>query len=56
MFFLARAYPYEAARVGRAQVADLTRPPSTEREFLERVAKTAPRFAIALADAFHTGS
>jgi Predicted nucleic acid-binding protein, contains PIN domain len=46
--FFVRAYPEAAARVGRTQIADLANPPSTENEFLQRVAKTAPRFAIAL--------
>jgi predicted nucleic acid-binding protein len=49
---LVRADPQMAARVGRAQIADLTNPPSTENEFLERLARTAPRFAIALGAAF----
>jgi predicted nucleic acid-binding protein len=54
--FLARAFPHEAARIGRAQIADLSRPPSTEDSFLERLAKTTPRFAAALAEAFRTES
>ena len=50
--FLVRADPQLAARVGRAQIADLTNPPSTEKEFLERLTRTAPHFATALGTAF----
>jgi predicted nucleic acid-binding protein len=49
---LVRADPETAARVGRAQIADLINPPSTEKEFLERLARTAPRLAMALGAAF----
>jgi hypothetical protein len=49
---LARADPKAAARVGRAQIADLSKPPATENEFLERLARTAPQLAIALRAAF----
>ena len=49
---LVRADPQMAAGIGRAQIADLTNPPTTEKEFLERLARTLPHFATALSTAF----
>jgi len=49
---LVRADPETAARVCREQIADLISPSSTENEFLERLVRTAPRFAVALGAAF----
>lgn len=49
---LVQADPQTAARVCRAQIADLKNPPSTEDKFLEGLARTAPHLAAALATAF----
>lgn len=50
--FFVQAYPETAVEVGRAQIADLVNPPSSEDDFLRAVARTAPRFAIALGTVF----
>lgn len=49
--YLVRLDPGRAARIARAQIADLLDPPSSEDEFLRRVAKQAPEFASALGSA-----
>lgn len=49
--FLVRLDPMRAARIARAQIADLVDPPSSEDEFLRRIAKQAPEFATALGSA-----
>lgn len=49
--YLVRLDPGRAARIVRAQIGDLLQPPSSEDEFLRRVAKQAPEFASALGSA-----
>lgn len=49
--FLVRLDPGRAARIARAQIADLVDPPSSEDEFLQKIAKQAPEFATALGSA-----
>lgn len=46
--FLVESYQESAVEAARQQIADLANPPYTEEQFLDRVAKTAPRFAVAL--------